>query len=113
MGLLTPVGVTITPQRSTTVFGEDTWVAITPISNAVFVLSTPSASVGNIGSTKDRLYAQGGSLFVPRGSDLKDGDRVTFQGKTFGVVGDAQWDMDHPFTGDDFGYVEYAIRLGG
>lgn len=107
--LLGPVvGVTITPQRPTfDGLGNPTYAAIGQITNAVFALDAPSAD------DDSSLYTQSGELFVPRGSDLRNGDHVTYQGRTFGVVGEAQWDMDHPFTGEDFGYVAYTIRYGG
>lgn len=106
MALLNPRGVTITPERKTTDFGERDWADIEPIEDAVFDLDEPKP-VGESG------YMQTGTLFVPRGSDLKDGDRVTYQDQKFGVIGNAQRDMNHPFTGDDFGVVYYAIRTGG
>lgn len=107
--MLTPAGVTISPQRPTDNFGEPAWTPLAHITNAVVALNSPAAVVSESG----KAYTQDGSVFVPRGSDLASGDRFTHQGKTYGVVGDAQWDMNHPFTGDDFGYVEYSIRLGG
>lgn len=107
--MLAPVyGVTITPTRLTSdSLGNHTPTALAPITNAVFALDAPSAD------DNSSLYSQGGDLFVPRGSDLRNGDRVTYQGRTFGIVGEAQWDMDHPLTGEDFGYVVYTIRFGG
>ncbi|MBX9920005.1 MAG: hypothetical protein K2Y33_09305 [Mycolicibacterium frederiksbergense] len=107
--LLNPAGETITPQRYTEVFGESDWVDLSAISNVVIALDAPSAD----GQAAGKSYMQTGSLFAPRGSDLKDRDRFTYQDKTFGVVGDARWNQNHPFTGANFGYVEYAIRLGG
>lgn len=109
MGLLTPTGVTITPQRDTGSGGNPDWVDQTPIPDAVFALEHPAEMTSEHGL----VYTQSGSVFVPRGADLRDGDRITYQNKRFGVVGDALWDMDQPFTGSDFGYVEYKIRLGG
>lgn len=108
--MLKPVGVTITPQRVTeSEFGETQWADLNSIDNAVIALSTAAP----VGSEVGKVYTQSGALFVPRGSDLRNGDRFTYQGKTFGVVGDAQWDMNQPFANSSLGYVEYAIRLGG
>jgi hypothetical protein len=108
--VLKPTGVTITPQRPTEGdFGESDWDDLTPIENVVVVTNSPSAAAGEAG----KVYSQDGSLFVPRGSDLRNGDRFPYQGKAFGVVGDAQWDMNHPFSNSNLGYVEYTIRLGG
>lgn len=109
MGLLTPSGITITPQRDTGSNGNPNWVNQTPIDNAVFALEAPS----EIASEAGTVYTQSGSVFVPRGSDLQDGDRIPHLSKRFRVIGDALWDMNQPFTGSDFGYVEYKIRMGG
>lgn len=109
MPLLQWRGETIVPQRRTEDFGESDWSDIAPIDDAVFTFDTPAVDITSSGGRD----VQTGSLFVPRGADLKDGDRVPYRGKWFGVVGGVRWDMDHPFTGADFGVVEYTIRLGG
>jgi len=108
MSLLGPIlGETIVPQRPTSDgLGNLSWTNLTAIAGAVFAIDSPSA-------TEDSVYTQGGSLFVPRGSDITNGDRVTYQGRNFVVIGVPQWDMDHPFTGEDFGYVEVRIAWGG
>jgi hypothetical protein len=100
-------GVSITPQRPTSDgLGNLTWTDRAPIPNAVFALDAPS-------SNEDSVYTQGGSLYVPRGSVIENGDRVTYMGRHFVAIGVIQWDMDHPFTGEDFGYVEVRIQWGG
>jgi hypothetical protein len=106
--LLGPIaGETIVAQRPTSDgLGNLSWADLTAIDNAVFALESPS-------SDGDSVYTQTGSLFVPRGSDITNGDRVTFQGRYFVVVGPPAWDMNHPMTGEDFGYVEVRIQWGG
>lgn len=108
MALLGPVaGVTITPQRPTSDgLGNLSWVDRAAITDAVFALGSSSSS-------GDSVYSQTGSLFVPRGSVIANGDRILYQDRTFVVVGEPMWDMEHPFTGDDFGYVEVTIGWGG
>lgn len=120
MGLLNPTGPTVTPQRKTEDFGEGDWTDLTPIDNVLFAFNTPSM-IADSGSA----YTQAASLFVPRGCDLKDGDRVPYKPGTgagdsvdktnvsrwYLVDGDAMFDMDQPFTNSDFGYVEYALSL--
>lgn len=86
--LLTPQGAPISPERPNPDFGENNYSALAVITNAVVV---PPA------------------LFVPRGSDLKEGDKFTFQDTTWFVRGPRKWDMDQPFTGDDLGFVEFEI----
>jgi len=106
--LLGPIGgETIVPQRPTSDgLGNLSWTDLPAITNAVFALTSPSA-------TEDSVYSQGGSLFVPRGSNITNGDRVVYQGRPFVVIGVPQWDMNHPMTGEDFGYVEVQIQWGG
>ena len=106
--MLGPItGVSITPQRPTSDgLGNLTWTDLDAITDAVLALDAPS-------SDGDSLYSQGGSLFVPRGSDITNGDRITYQGRFFVAVGVPLWDMNHPLTGEDFGYMEVRIQWGG
>lgn len=106
--MLGPIyGVTITPQRPTSDgLGNLSWANRSAISNAVFALDAPSAN-------GDSVYSQSGSLFVPRGSVIANGDRITYQGRTFVAVGEPMWDMNHPLTGEDLGYAEVKIQWGG
>lgn len=85
-------GSTIIPQRNDPDFGEDDWSDLDPIENAVVL---------------------GDRVFVPRGSDLKAHDRFDHQEKTYWVTADAEWDMNHPMSGTDMGYVELKITLEG
>lgn len=87
-------GATINPERNDPDFGEPNWSDLATIHNAVVI-------------------GLNGQLFVPRGSDLKTGDRFKYQEKTYWVTSDAEWDMDHPMSGDDMGYVELKISLEG
>jgi len=102
-------GVAVTPQRAVSDFGESDWTDLPEIEDVVFVLDAPVAVTTESGAR----YTQDGSVFVPRGSDLRHGDRIPYQGTVYSVVGNVRWDMDHPLTRADFGYVEYAIRRGG
>lgn len=103
----TVFGVDITPSRPTSDgLGNLTFTDLVVIHHAVFALGAPSSS-------GDSTYSQSGSVFVPRGSDLRNGDRIPYGGRLFVAIGPPQWDMDHPFTGEDFGYVEVAIQWGG
>lgn len=104
--MLTAVGATVTPQRKTTDFGESAWQNLSSIANAVFWIDEAKP-------VNESAHMLTGTLFVPRGSDLKDGDRVTYQDRVYGIIGNAQWDMNQPFTGGSFGYVAFAIQTGG
>jgi hypothetical protein len=112
MVLLGPVtGVTITPQRPTSDgLGNLTFADLDDIENAVFAVEP---AVGGSRLHPDSVYRQSAQLFVPRGSDIRNGDRVTYQGRNWVVIGELLWDMDHPMTGEDFGYVEVPLMWGG
>lgn len=58
---------------------------------------------------------QSGSLYGPReyASIIKNDWRFLFGSVYYHVVGDANFDFDHPLTGEDFGYVEWTVRKGG
>lgn len=101
---------TVTPMR-TVDEANNVRVPIAPI-DCVPVLSEPSPTNGQV-TERSKRYVQTGDLYVRRGSDLRDGDEITLSQGVFGVVGDVQFDMDHPMTGMDFGWVKYAIRKGG
>ena len=52
--------------------------------------------------------AQSGIVFVPRGSDLKIGDRFVWGGNKYMLSGGPNGDMNHPITNDDLGWVSYT-----
>lgn len=62
-----------------------------------------------IESGSGRQDAQQGIVFVPRGSGLLIGDRFSWGGNTYLLVGGPDGDMIHPFTGADFGWVSYNV----
>lgn len=109
-------GVTLEPQRPTfDAHGNVTALtSLDSIENAVVTLSPP-APMSDLVSQRGQgsQYTLDGILFAPRGSGLQNGDRFSYQGQTYDVIGGPQWDMVHPMTGDDYGYVVYTIRWGG
>lgn len=82
--------------------GVDEPQADTP---AVVSLDKPVLVAGN-----GARYHQGGTVFVPRGLDRGHGDRFTYNGTTYRLVGGARGDQDHPVTGDDFGWVAFGFE---
>lgn len=86
-----------------------------PLSNtaAIVFLNAPSAGPSSMGvQTNDvTSFTQGGDVYVPRGSDLKAGDRVTFQARKYVLMGAANWDIEHPMTGYDYGWMMFAIQV--
>lgn len=62
-----------------------------------------------IESGSGRQDAQQGTVFVQRGSELLIGDQFPWGGTTYMLIGGPDGDMDHPFTGNDFGWVSYTV----
>lgn len=71
---------------------------------AVIDLSGPGIESGS-----GRQVAQQGIVFVPRGSAVKVGDRFAWGGNTYMLTGGPDGDLEHPFTGNDFGWVSYTV----
>jgi hypothetical protein len=67
---------------------------------AVIDLTGPALQSGSGTSV-----AQGGQVAVPRGSGLLAGDEFTWAGAKYTLTSGPNGDMDHPMTGDDFGWV--------
>lgn len=75
---------------------------------AVVSLDKPVARTGS-----GPRYTQGGTVFIPRGLDRRNGDRFTHNGVKYHLIGAARGDQDHPFTGDDFGWVAFSFEGSG
>lgn len=58
---------------------------------------------------------QSGSLYGPReyAAVIKNDWRFLHGTTYWHIVGDANFDMNHPLTNEDFGYVEWTVRKGG
>lgn len=66
-----------------------------------------SASSGFKGEDSDFT----GQVFVKRGTDLKDKDRLKrANGDEYRVIGNASWDQLQPQTGHDFGYMVFQVE---
>lgn len=64
-------------------------------------------------SENGKQYTQTGKLYVLRGVEVLDGDRVELPEGPFGVVGGAQNDHPNVLDNHDFGVKRYQIRRGG
>lgn len=113
MGVLEPQATTtIKPRRPTETFGEETLTPEYPAAgslpaiDAVVSLGAPVAGVNG-------RYTQGGTVFVPRGSDLRAADKFTYNGDEYRVVGKPRGDQLQPFTGDDLGWMALTIEGAG
>lgn len=109
------IGVTLEPFRPTyDAMGNVTSLTpLEPIENAVVMLNPPSPLSDLASQWGNQGYTLEGVLYAPRGAGLQNGDRFSHQGRTYDVIGGTQGDEVHALTGDDFGYVWYAIRWGG
>lgn len=76
-------------------------------------MSLSAGSAGRSWSAHGARFVQAGEIFVRRGSDVLSGDEVIYNGNTYFITGDARGDQDHPFTGEDFGWVSYTLAGGG
>jgi hypothetical protein len=58
---------------------------------------------------------QFGMLFAPRNySTIVQADwRFNWQGVFYHITGAPAYDVDHPLTGENFGYVQFMARKGG
>lgn len=121
MSVLNPVSTVTLPHRRPTEdpdgnkvwTGDPTGPPALPSLQAVVSLSAAgSGSSGNSVKGDDRFF-QAATLFVPRGSDVLAGDEVVYNGHAYKVIGYPRGDQDHPFTGDDFGWVVYSLAGGG
>lgn len=108
MPLLDPQHATaVVPQRDNGSDGNPDWQNL-PATRAVMRLDEPIPVDG-----KGSRYTQKGKAFIPRGYDLKHGDRIPFDGGHYTVIGRPRGNHDHPITGDDFGWVVYTVQGGG
>lgn len=97
----------VVPQRNHGQGGNADWQSLPPTR---MVLSlNPARLVDDKGSR----YTQDGTAFIPRGYELRHGDRLPYRGRFFTVVGSPRGDHDHPITGHDFGWVAYTVTGGG
>ena len=105
--LLNPIAA---PTSAFTRITEDPYGAVTTASlgDCQVVVSIGKATAANSDSSPGA--SQVGVVFVPRGLDRREGDRFTYNSETYELMGQARGNQDHPFTGDDFGWVEFGIR---
>ena len=82
--------------------GDGTWAAVGTY-KAVPDLTGPAVTTGS-----GTAVAQSGTVFVQRGATLQVGDRFPWAGAYYTLTGGPHADMDHPMTGDDFGWIYYT-----
>lgn len=80
---------------------------------ALVDLSAPAPGPDQLGAQTEDItsFTQAGMLFLPRGTGVQAGDRLTYQGRKYLVMGARNWDQDHPLTGDDFGWMTFGLQV--
>lgn len=106
--LTLPNGTTVTPKRTTVVFGEKTPAPMDPV-DVGYLLDAPKP----VQTESGVRYTRSGTLYVARGVDLRQGDQIPLPEGVFGIVAPAELDYDHPMNGHDFGVKRLRIELGG
>lgn len=101
-----PFALDITPERNVGADGNNDWQALAE-TRMVVSLGAPNPVDG-----KGSRYSQSGTVFVPRGYDLKHGDRIPYDGAHYAVIGKPRGTTDHAITGDEF-WAAYTITGGG
>lgn len=98
-------------ERPTAGFGG----SYTPLGSmrALVMLESPTPVARTMGIEVSDIvgFTQTGQLYVPRGSALQAADRVTYQGRKYVLMGTRNWDMDHPFTGQNMGWMLFGIQV--
>jgi hypothetical protein len=97
-------------RRPVVAFGEKSWpdVATATIRQA-HKLNPPQKVTLDTGG---EIFTQTGWLYVYRGTDIQDGDRVSLPEGDFYVRGPKGLDHVHPMNGHDFGVMRLAIERG-
>ncbi|MBY0440983.1 MAG: hypothetical protein K2Q25_02410 [Mycobacteriaceae bacterium] len=108
MGLLNPAyAPLIAWERPTEDADGNTSYADLGTTATVVSLASPRVEAGS-----GPRFIQSGTVFVPRGIDRKAGDRFTYKGFKYTLVGVARGDQDHPFTGADLGWMALEFQGG-
>lgn len=108
MSLLNPISPPAVPFKRPT---DDPYGGVTfaDLGDTPVVVSLQAPSVTNVLAAANG-YNLAGTVFTPRGVDRKEGDRFTYQGRDYTLIGPVRGNQDHPFTGADFGWVAHAIE---
>lgn len=73
--------------------------------------TTPTRTIEKVGR-KINGADMTGLLYVYRGEDVQDGDKIRLPEGNFIVNGVAENDMDHPMNGHNFGVKRYHLERG-
>jgi hypothetical protein len=103
---------TVVPQRPTDDgMGNTVWADLPPIKVVVWLGSRGSGTHSvALGGQRGPTWTEFGQVFAPRGSDLKSGDRVPYQGLQLVLSGTPTGDQVHALTGHDFGWMSFNVE---
>lgn len=102
-----PYSVDVPLRRPAVKFGDKTWP-----DNPTATVSLARSLDAPVRVGDGDATTQTGRIYVERGTDVQDGDKVTLPEGDFLVTGGPQLDKEHEMTGDDFGWVRYSIERG-
>lgn len=85
--------------------GEDYNFTVQAVVSAQEAMTRP-----RLGEGQENRFIQDASIFVPRGTDIRPGDEITYNETKFVVAGHARGDQKHPFTGQSFGWMEFRMQ---
>lgn len=103
--------ITVVPQRPTDDgMGNITWANRPPIQAVIWAGGHAAAHSVRLAVDRGPQWTAFAQLFVPRGSDVKSGDRIPYRGLVYVVSGPASGDQVHPFTEHDFGFMAFNVE---
>jgi hypothetical protein len=111
--LLGPIELTpVVPQRPTDDgMGNIAWTDLAAV-NVLFWLGSRGSGTRSVtlGGERGPTWTEFGQVFIPRGYDIKSGDRIPYQGLLYVISGKPSGDQLHPFTGHDFGWMSFNVE---
>lgn len=103
-------GVDVPVRRPVDDFGETSYpTSPTATVRVAYKLNKPVRVRTDAGGNS---YTQDGLLYVYRGADVRNGDKVSLPEGDFVVFGPPENDFPHPLDGTDFGVKRLNIERG-
>lgn len=103
-------GIDVPMRRPVPNFGDPVYPELpTATIRVAYSLGRPQRDTADAGGMK---WSQTGRLYVYRGTDITDGDKVTLPEGDYVVTGPAQNDMLNPLDGNNFGVKRFEMVRG-
>jgi hypothetical protein len=112
MPLLNPqFTTTVVPQRPTDDgMGNTVWADLPAVQAVIWAGGHAAARSVRLSTDRGPQWTAFAQVFLPRGSDVKSGDRIPYQGVFYVLSGVTSGDEVHPFTGNDFGWMVFNVE---